>query len=216
MSSGTSLNAFTATLAISLLPNLLLFIIPGSFFSPSRPGKLNYQNISLLFAAGGLFGDVFIHTIPDLLTSELPNHPSDNTDSLSSSPCSNFHGLCKDSDMPKFTFETFWAAQRPVFVGIFILLGFTLFVAADRVVNYNSRECEDGVTKSTQIDSISLSSAILNLIADSMHNFTDGLALGTSFSRGNKLALATMLSVMCHEIPHEIGDMAMLMRSGYS
>lgn len=49
-------------------------------------------------------------------------------------------------------------------------------------------------------------SALLNLIADSMHNFTDGIALGASFASGRGLAIATLLSVLFHEIPHELGN----------
>jgi len=56
----------------------------------------------------------------------------------------------------------------------------------------------------------------LNLLADSMHNFTDGIALGASFASGSGLALPTFLSVILHEIPHEIGDFTILMQSGFS
>eukprot|EP01032_Pedospumella_encystans_P007912 gene7912-9431_t len=54
----------------------------------------------------------------------------------------------------------------------------------------------------------------LNLIADSMHNFTDGIAIGASFASGHGLAYATFLSVIFHEIPHEIGDFTILIQSG--
>jgi zinc transporter 7 len=54
----------------------------------------------------------------------------------------------------------------------------------------------------------------LNLLADSMHNFTDGIAIGASFASGRGLAYATFLSVIFHEIPHEIGDFAILVQSG--
>lgn len=58
--------------------------------------------------------------------------------------------------------------------------------------------------------------AYLNLIADSLHNFTDGLAIGASFSGGQGLGLATFLSIICHELPHEIGDFTILIQSGFS
>lgn len=53
----------------------------------------------------------------------------------------------------------------------------------------------------------------LNLVADFAHNFTDGLAIGAAFGSG-KGSLATTLAVLCHEVPHEVGDVAILMRSG--
>lgn len=43
----------------------------------------------------------------------------------------------------------------------------------------------------------------LNMMADTMHNFTDGIAIGVAYNSNNpSLAFATTLSVMVHEIPH--------------
>lgn len=58
--------------------------------------------------------------------------------------------------------------------------------------------------------------AYLNLAADFLHNFTDGLAIGASFLAGEKIGFATTFMVLLHEIPHEIGDFALLVESGYS
>jgi zinc transporter ZupT len=57
-------------------------------------------------------------------------------------------------------------------------------------------------------------SGYLNLIADSMHNFTDGIAIGSSFANGSGLGKATFISVILHEVPHEIGDLSLLVQSG--
>jgi len=56
----------------------------------------------------------------------------------------------------------------------------------------------------------------LNLAADFAHNFTDGLAVGASFMAGNTVGFVTTLTVLVHEIPHEIGDFAILVQSGCS
>uniref|UniRef100_A0A914H1R9 Zinc transporter n=1 Tax=Globodera rostochiensis TaxID=31243 RepID=A0A914H1R9_GLORO len=58
--------------------------------------------------------------------------------------------------------------------------------------------------------------AYLNLVADFMHNFTDGLAIGASFVAGSTVGLVTMVTVLVHEVPHEIGDFAILVQSGFS
>uniref|UniRef100_A0A0N4ZAH2 J domain-containing protein n=1 Tax=Parastrongyloides trichosuri TaxID=131310 RepID=A0A0N4ZAH2_PARTI len=58
--------------------------------------------------------------------------------------------------------------------------------------------------------------AFLNLVADFTHNFTDGLAIGASFIAGPYVGLITMITVLVHEIPHEIGDFAILIQSGFS
>jgi zinc transporter 7 len=54
----------------------------------------------------------------------------------------------------------------------------------------------------------------LNLAADFAHNFTDGLAIGASFLRGNAIGYLTTVSILFHEVPHEIGDFAILVQSG--
>lgn len=56
----------------------------------------------------------------------------------------------------------------------------------------------------------------LNLAADFAHNFTDGLALGASFLAGSTVGAITTLTVLLHEVPHEVGDFAILVQSGCS
>ena len=54
----------------------------------------------------------------------------------------------------------------------------------------------------------------LNLAADFTHNLTDGLAIGASFMAGRSIGLITTFTIFLHEIPHEIGDFAILLQSG--
>ncbi|KAI9802654.1 MAG: hypothetical protein M1825_002676 [Sarcosagium campestre] len=56
----------------------------------------------------------------------------------------------------------------------------------------------------------------LNLIADFTHNITDGLALSTSFYSSPTIGATTTVAVFFHEIPHEVGDFALLIQSGFS
>jgi zinc transporter 7 len=56
----------------------------------------------------------------------------------------------------------------------------------------------------------------LNLIADVLHNFTDGLAIYASFSTSPTVGISTTVAVFFHEIPHELGDIAILLQSGYT
>jgi zinc transporter 7 len=58
------------------------------------------------------------------------------------------------------------------------------------------------------------SGGYLNLVADFLHNFTDGLAIASAVLQGHEVS--TTLAVFIHEIPHEIGDYALLVQSGMS
>lgn len=76
--------------------------------------------------------------------------------------------------------------------------------------NNNSQQPASPATPSIRL------SAYLNLIADFTHNITDGLALSSSFYASPTLGATTTVAVFFHEIPHEVGDFALLIQSGFS
>lgn len=52
------------------------------------------------------------------------------------------------------------------------------------------------------------------IFGDGIHNLADGLAIGASFADGYMSGISTSVAVLCHELPHEIGDFAMLLKAG--
>jgi zinc and cadmium transporter len=58
--------------------------------------------------------------------------------------------------------------------------------------------------------------APLIIIGDSIHNFLDGIAIGAAFLINTPTGIVTAIAAAAHEIPQEIGDFGLLLKSGYS
>lgn len=56
----------------------------------------------------------------------------------------------------------------------------------------------------------------LILVADGVHNFIDGVVIGTSYLISIPAGIATTIAVFLHEIPQEVGDFSLLLFAGYS
>ncbi|KAG8432715.1 hypothetical protein GDO86_017093 [Hymenochirus boettgeri] len=90
-------------------------------------------------------------------------------------------------------------------------------MAAPKKHNHNKHShhshghCHSGKDiKDTGIASI----AWMVIMGDGMHNFSDGLAIGAAFSAGLTGGISTSVAVFCHELPHELGDFAVLLKAG--
>lgn len=54
------------------------------------------------------------------------------------------------------------------------------------------------------------------VLSSSLHSFVDGAAIATAYSAAPKLGLLTAFAVALHEIPHRLGDLAVLLHYGVS
>ncbi|KTW26268.1 Zn(2+) transporter YKE4 [Pneumocystis jirovecii RU7] len=222
--SSPAINSLLATFYISGPPNFILAFIPYNI-------NTFFLNILVAFAVGTLFGDVFLHLLPQI-----------------------FLGKENHNDMDLVLFNE----QKNVFLSFIILFGFICFMLIDIIMRLSSKHfhnChKDNHKKDDKAVAVSTSVSLrssdsndvkkriiasekknekksptaltadtskitffgyLNLIADFFHNFTDGLALFMSFHISPITGATTTTAIFFHEIPHEIGDFAILIQSGF-
>ena len=48
--------------------------------------------------------------------------------------------------------------------------------------------------------------AMMVILGDGVHNLADGMAIGVAFAAGTWSGVSTSVAVLCHELPHEIGE----------
>jgi zinc and cadmium transporter len=55
----------------------------------------------------------------------------------------------------------------------------------------------------------------MNLLADGIHNFIDGMIIGASYLTNPRVGIATTVAVAMHELPQEISDFGVLLHAGF-
>lgn len=208
----TYTHALASVIFISLAPVVILLFLPVD-------NKLSLKKL-LALAAGCLLGDAFLHLIPESSHGQHldeQHHEHHHHEHHHHSHDHN-HGHNHDHS-----------------VGLKVLAGIMVFFILEKYIysiksSSSTNESNTKKQRATKADKSKSkkdddyvsheghihASGILNLIADFLHNFTDGLAIGASFISGTKLGLSTTISIFLHEVPHEIGDYAILIQSGFT
>ncbi|KAF5505745.1 Zinc transporter [Colletotrichum siamense] len=220
-----AVNAILATLYISGPPNFLLALCPPNI----DPSSLS---VMVAFAVGGLMGDTLFHLLPEIFLGE--DEP-DRARLVLVEPNRNL--LLGVAILVGFM--TFVAMDK----GLRIATGGEghshdhghahshaeakaegVSSAVEQAGELKSRkkkadEGSNGAVEKTAEKEINPSVRLggyLNLIADFTHNITDGLAMSASFYASPTIGATTTVAVFFHEIPHEVGDFALLVQSGFS
>lgn len=146
------LGALTLTIKETVLKKILIFFVS--------------------FSTGALFGDVFIHILPEI-TRKSP-----------------------------FTLT----------MSVYFLFGILASFVLEKILFWNHHSHTDDCHehKHNHVQSFTY----MILFADGVHNFIDGLVIGAGFIASLPIGIATTLAVVIHEIPHEIGDFAVLLHGG--
>lgn len=101
-------------------------------------------------------------------------------------------------------------------VGLALLLGILTFFLLEKFVLW--RHCHDDPCEmhSPSHAARDAASARMILAGDSFHNVLDGVLVAAALMADPKLGIVTALAVCAHEIPQEVGDIAILLHGGYS
>ncbi|CAG7724471.1 unnamed protein product [Allacma fusca] len=174
----------------------------GYFDTQSEGGPESKQLKRLLcFAVGSLLGDVFLHLLPEAWMNARTAGSSDHDTMIN--------------------------------LGFWILAGMFSFVVCEKLVTYGQEDDDEDTTSESSnnnVDKIKICNdsskkkdvsqkqiaGYLNLVANGFDNFTHGLAVAGSFIISPRIGLLTTGAILLHEIPHEIGDFAILLRSGFN
>lgn len=182
-------NSIIATLLIQILPYLIIFSLPGL---KSEYNQKILVSVMVPFAMGIMLGDIFLHLIPE---------------------------------------------SDPNSLGIGLFIGFVSFLFLDKIVRIllhtsdshghnhghghshshlsESKETDDKRNRETSDSKLNVS-VILNIISGLIHNITDGVALASSFYNSTAIGVISTVAILFHEIPHSLGDFAILLSNGFT
>lgn len=85
--------------------------------------------------------------------------------------------------------------------------GFALFFLMEQFLAWHRGHAVDADVKQPV--------TYLILLADGLHNFIGGLAIGASFIVSTEVGIVTWIAAAAHEIPQELGDFGILVRGGW-
>jgi len=96
-------------------------------------------------------------------------------------------------------------------IGVAVLVGILTFLVLEKLLELSNPETNPELREKENKKIV----GYLNLFANCTDNLLHGLAVGTSFLSSFRLGLTTTAAILLHEIPHEFGDFAILLKSGF-
>jgi zinc and cadmium transporter len=109
-------------------------------------------------------------------------------------------------------------------IGLVLVVGLGVFFVIEKLVLWwhaHSQDEEQGAPQPTHAHhghdhGRDHASGVLVLVGDSIHNALDGVLIAAAFLSDMSLGLVTTFAVAAHEIPHRVGDFAILVHAGLS
>ncbi|MFH0950979.1 MAG: ZIP family metal transporter [bacterium] len=100
------------------------------------------------------------------------------------------------------------------FHSIIILLSIISFFLIERLFHWHHCHCDPNHCADCQTSHQHM--GWINITGDGLHNFVDGMIIGASFMVDIHLGIITTVAIILHEIPQEIGDFSILLKSGFT
>lgn len=236
---GPGWNSILGTFYISSVPNFILAFIPAQI----NPNTLNTMTA---FATGGLLSDVFLHLVPHsfmgehqdggvhfVMVEEKRNiliglgifigfaafFVMEKSLRVLGADSEDGHSHSHSHTLPDAS------ASSPSAGGnVSQASGVHVSASTNELKSRKGKDEQKSSTSQGEVDApehssakqASKLSAYLNLFGDFVHNITDGLAMAASFYSSPLIGATTTLACFAHEIPHEIADYSILIRSGFT
>ncbi|KAM9099594.1 zinc transporter ZIP4 isoform 1-T1 [Sarcophilus harrisii] len=181
----------------SLTGDAVLHLIPKVLGQHSHGNKAGHGGPELVWrllgALGGFYSFFLLESLFNILL------PRDSEDKEESSTCNHSHGM--PLQMVKDELSHQKQQQQPE--------GSRTDLVSEENPEISGRHRKN-LSRELQLLPYMIT------LGDALHNFADGLTVGAAFTSSWKTGLATSLAVLCHEVPHELGDFGALLHAGLS
>src|SRR6202162_5822665 len=106
--------------------------------------------------------------------------------------------------------------ERIQAIGAAVLAGIALFFVLEKLVLWRHCHTEDCETHSPHQADRDRAAGWIVLFGDGVHNAFDGVLIAAAFLTDVRLGIVTTIAITAHEIPQELGDLAVLLHAGMS
>ena len=201
---------FIALAVGSLSSNVIFHLIPKSFATVSKSASVWQSTV--------FFGGIYIFYLAENLLEKVFNSPNNHLHSGTDFKTDKSASI-KFDDSDATSERNHERMQQNTEIAL-KLLGVSGGISSSDTTDYSSELSEQPASPRQKCCSLCKNYrsvktvAWMITIADGMHNFIDGLAIGASFSHSLVHGLSTSIAIFCEEFPHELGDFAILISAG--
>eukprot|EP00729_Bicosta_minor_P002177 gene2177-34388_t len=212
--------------AVGVLPLFLLSFGNGV----AESGESGGLRVMLGCACGGLLGNTFLHLLPESyanINAILMQNEGNGKQPIT------FLGMFEVTSDPH-------GFNGDMYIGLWVLAGIVAFIMLEKSRKRSSasgsesssskptpatpsrrpstltRGSPGGGSNNAVVDRSPATSGYLNLLVNTLDNFTHGLAIAAAFCNSQATGITTTIAIVIHEVPHEVGDYAILIKSGFS